>query len=254
MMPFAVGSLDGVVSTTSKLDRESVADWDVVIQVTDLAEPAIDRQAQTVTMHVDVADSNDNAPVFINTPYAPEFDRDIPVGTLILTIASTDEDIGINKPVRYVVSAFPTDTQSRFHLDPISGELRTTASLCDLAGGSTTQYKFGITATDTGLVSQTSAVDVDLTINDVNHFDPVFGQPAGYEGAVSEHDVSGTWVAQLTATDQDAACKARAISFSIISGDPAGMFNINAATGLVKIAADRVIQLNPRRYEMIVQA
>ncbi len=52
-------------------------------------------------MYVNVSDANNFAPVFDNTPYTGSVFEDVPIGTTVLVVAATDNDVGQNAQVSF---------------------------------------------------------------------------------------------------------------------------------------------------------
>lgn len=53
----------------------------------------------TATVYVNVSDANNFAPVFDNAPYTTSVFEDVPIGTTVLVVAATDNDVGQNAQV-----------------------------------------------------------------------------------------------------------------------------------------------------------
>lgn len=54
----------------------------------------------TATVYVNVSDANNFPPVFDNAPYTASIFEDVPVGTTVLVVAASDNDVGQNAQVR----------------------------------------------------------------------------------------------------------------------------------------------------------
>lgn len=81
----------------------------------------------------------------------------------------------------------------------------------------------------------TAFSEVVITVLDVNEHKPVFN-PLKYNVTISEAAVIGTSLLKLSATDQDAG-KNSHLEYSIVSGDPRGLFAVNS-DGIITVAKD----------------
>uniref|UniRef100_A0A8C5QSV8 Cadherin domain-containing protein n=1 Tax=Leptobrachium leishanense TaxID=445787 RepID=A0A8C5QSV8_9ANUR len=94
------------IVTTTVMDREKAAYYNITIKVTDRGSPPL---STTQTIRLDISDVNDNAPTFSKrtyTAYVPE--NNLP-GASIYTIQASDLDIGENAKITY--SIFSTNTE-----------------------------------------------------------------------------------------------------------------------------------------------
>ncbi|XP_046805505.1 cadherin-23 [Lucilia cuprina] len=128
----------------------------------------------TKTLDICISDFNDHAPVFIQplhntTVRVPE---NTTVGSLILQVIATDEDIGMNALVRYRLKPDPLGSYKLFELDAETGHLFLKESL---DRNKQKIHEIRIEAYDQGLPTSLSA-DLDLTIyiRNVNEYEPQF--------------------------------------------------------------------------------
>ncbi|XP_028617265.1 protocadherin-3-like, partial [Grammomys surdaster] len=84
--------------TEGPLDRESRAEYNITITVTDLGTPRLTTQ-HTIT--VQVSDINDNAPAFTQTSYTMFVHENNSPALHIGTISATDSDSGSNAHITY---------------------------------------------------------------------------------------------------------------------------------------------------------
>lgn len=75
-----------------------------------------------------------------------------------------------------------------------------------------------------------SCVQVYIEVEDVNDMAP-WPERAWYAAAVAEQCAAGTRVAQVRAHDADAAPAPANITYSIVAGNPDGLFSIDEHTG-----------------------
>lgn len=108
-----------------------------------------------------------------------------------------------------------------------SGIIRT---LTPLDRESVPHYWLTLCAEDHGLVPRHSCVQVFIEVLDVNDMVP-WPERAAYAAAVPEHCAAGTHVATVRAHDADAAASPANITYSIVAGNPDGLFSIDERTG-----------------------
>ncbi|KAL4226469.1 hypothetical protein ACF0H5_014452 [Mactra antiquata] len=86
-------SVTGEITVATALDRETVDNYNLVIEVIDGGSIPL---TATTTLTVIVSDVNDHDPLFINTAgYTFNHNEDIAVGTTIVTVTATDDDIDL---------------------------------------------------------------------------------------------------------------------------------------------------------------
>lgn len=101
---FKIDAKSGVIRTNIQLDRETIACYEMVIQVNDLAQPGLRKQSQTNVI-VKISDDNDNYPQFESKSYSVSIREDINYNEkpLIIQIKATDEDENLNAVLRYSI-------------------------------------------------------------------------------------------------------------------------------------------------------
>lgn len=82
----------------SALDRETTAEYKVVVTARDGGSPSL--QA-TATVSVEVADVNDNAPLFAQPEYTVFVKENNPPGAHIFSVSAVDADAQENALVSY---------------------------------------------------------------------------------------------------------------------------------------------------------
>ncbi|EHB16350.1 Protocadherin alpha-3, partial [Heterocephalus glaber] len=82
----------------SALDRETLSDYEVVVTARDRGSPSL---WATATVSVEVADVNDNAPVFAQPEYTVFVKENNPPGSHIFTVCARDADAQENALVSY---------------------------------------------------------------------------------------------------------------------------------------------------------
>lgn len=247
---FSIDPKTGIVRTLKKLeclrpcDDASVARCQtkrcfITIEASDNGQPAPQQAQAYIT--VILIDENDHDPV-INFRYFPKdapyamVDESALENSLVAIVSVSDQDDGINGETNVQITAgnqlehFSLKKQFTFHAVKVSGRIdREVIS----------KYNLTIVAHDLGSPSRSSTAFLIIIVNDINDHEPKF-QQSQYRAELSELVAVGSFVAGMTATDNDTGINAQ-ITYSIVSGNELGWFVINSATGLVttQTALDR---------------
>ena len=154
--PFVVDPATGVLTVQGSLDRERLASYNITVEIIDHGVPQLTGTARVL---VTVGDVNDNSPQFDQTMYIVEVPENVPNGTVIANITSTDADAGLDGQISYYVSQTLPFSINEY------GELYTTGSL-DFETAAV--YRFEVTARDGGQVSRSSTVNVTVDVININ--------------------------------------------------------------------------------------
>ncbi|XP_055454688.1 protocadherin-3-like, partial [Psammomys obesus] len=153
------------VVTEGALDRESRAEYNITISVSDMGSPRLTTQ-HTIT--VQVSDVNDNAPAFTQSSYALSVRENNSPALLIGTIRATDSDSGPNAHITYSLLP-PNDQQlaltSLISINADNGQLFALRAL-DYEALKT--FEFRVAATDQGSPALSSQVLVRVLVLDDN--------------------------------------------------------------------------------------
>lgn len=226
--------------------------YGVTVRATDGGQPALWSEA-TLIVEVEDVDENAHAPVFReHAVLAAAVREDAPRGHVVLDAAATDADPpGRDSRLAYYIVAgsgmahfsvddagtvtpapphHPPARSSRLARSPqicIAGIIRT---LTPLDRESVPHYWVTLCAQDHGLVPRHACVQLYIEVEDVNDLAP-WPQRAAYSASVAEHAAAGTAVSRVLCEDGDAAPAPPAIRYSIVAGNPDGLFSIDEATG-----------------------
>ena len=170
-------------------------------------------------VNVEVADVNDNAPVFDDEAYHAAVNETVAVGTSVLRVRATDADDGENAAVVYSIVA--GDDRRQFAVDNTTGIVTTARqpllcpAACSPSAGAATDQKpcrskrctLTVKAADSGRPYPLSAFAyVHVALADVNDHGPVIwfrnqepGRPLVVDESASEGDV----VEAVSVTDDD---------------------------------------------------
>ncbi|KYO29743.1 prestin isoform B [Alligator mississippiensis] len=219
---FSISTQGGVGLITLSLPLDYKQDRSYVLAVT-----ASDRTLHDIChVHINITDANTHRPVFQSAHYSVSVNEDRPVGSTIVVISATDDDVGENARITYYLE----DNIPQFRIDPDSGAITLQAEL-DYEDQVT--YTLAITAKDNGIPQKADTTYVEIMVNDVNDNAPQFVS-AHYQGIISEDATPFTSVLQISATDRDAHTNGR-VQYTFQNGeDGDGDFTIEPTSGIIR--------------------
>ncbi|XP_058044049.1 cadherin-23 [Ahaetulla prasina] len=185
---------------------------------------------------INLVNENDNRPVFSQILYNVSLFENATVGTTILRVLATDNDVGSYGKVSYYFS----DDPDRFSLDKDLGIITLVARL-DFE--TTQRYTLTVIARDGGGEETTGRVRINIL--DVNDNIPTF-QKDSYLGALRENEPSVTQVVRVRASDEDSSPNNQ-IAYSIVYASAfKSYFDITLSEGYGVISVIR-----PLDYEQV---
>ncbi|XP_051891479.1 protocadherin Fat 1a isoform X7 [Pristis pectinata] len=223
---FDVDKLSGALRIVHKLDFEKKQFYNLTARAKDKGRPV--SLSSTCYIQVEVVDVNENlyAPVFPFFVANGSVSEDVPIGTSVMTITAYDNDSGRDGEVRYSIR--DGSGLGVFTIDEEKGIIKT----ADLLDHETiSHYWLTVYATDLGVVSLFSFIEVYIAVGDVNDNAPQTSEPVYYP-EVMENSPKDVSVVQIEASDPDSSSSDR-LSYKITSGNPQGFFIINQETGLI---------------------
>ncbi|XP_030572028.1 cadherin-87A [Drosophila novamexicana] len=173
---FSIDAYTGnvMVANASILDREQLKELTLSVVAQDKA-PATVQKSATATIHINVLDVNDNAPVFTRTVYNSTVSENAAYQppAALLQVQAIDLDEGLYGDVRYIITA--GNELALFKLDAQSGIIYPAQSLAGKHG----VYELLISARDTqGSGTMESTARAIITVLRVNRHRPEFVIPA----------------------------------------------------------------------------
>ncbi|XP_043256897.1 cadherin-related tumor suppressor [Colletes gigas] len=224
---FALDGLSGQLTTKIGLDRETTAEYRILVIAKDQGSPP---QTSTATVVLTLEDVNDNSPVFYPWRYLMPIPEDAPPGTTVGKVTATDADARENAQVRYTLES---GGEGLFAVDERTGEIALQGSL---RVAHKTLYELKISAKDTGdrTASRNALVEI-IREEDLETLE--FDTYNGYEFRVAEDrgecssmpSVFGRNVGTVQVTQYGAS----KVSYAMVYGDPKGSFKIDETTGTI---------------------
>ncbi|XP_076005220.1 protocadherin Fat 4 [Genypterus blacodes] len=115
---FSINPATGQIITSSLLDREDRANYQLLVVSTDGGQPQ--GLSSSATVSVMVADINDNPPRFHHHPYVTHIPASTAAGSLVFSVTVTDEDSGSNAQLHYSLMGRNAE---KFKIDPVRGAI-----------------------------------------------------------------------------------------------------------------------------------
>lgn len=196
---FVDGTSDVKLEITGDLDRETQDTYTVVIVAEDGGDPKL---TGTMTVNVNIDDTNDNPPVFEYTLYNITINETIEPGEEIIQIRAEDADIGINSEIAYGISKNQIGkVQELFAINESSGVLYVKKKF--ESGG---QYRVIVEASDQGAQPLMTQAVVVVTVLDSDNNPPEIKVNLFSDtgiATISEYADIGTVVAHIRLIDTD---------------------------------------------------
>lgn len=205
---FKVDSRTGQVTTSTKLDRELMDVHYFRVVATDDSFPP---RSGTTTLQINVQDCNDHGPTFEAEQFEASIREGATVGSTVITLRATDQDIGKNAEIEYGIQSVnggeqqSSESESQaFRIDGRSGVVSTRGTLDRETND---LYTLVVTATDNASPQserKSATATVIVKVLDDNDNYPQFSERS-YTVQVSESQWGdeNNVVATIKATDAD---------------------------------------------------
>ncbi|XP_045295488.1 cadherin-23 isoform X2 [Leopardus geoffroyi] len=214
----------GKVIANRTVDYEEVHWLNFTVRASDNGSPP---RAAEIPVYLEIVDINDNNPIFDQPSYQEAVFEDVPVGTIILTVAATDADSGNFALLEYSLG----DGEGKFAINPATGDIYVLSSL-----DREKKDHYILTALakdnpgDIASNRRENSVQVVIQVLDVNDCRPQFSKPQ-FSTSVYENEPAGTSVITMMATDQDEGSNGE-LAYSL-EGPGVEAFHVDIDSGLV---------------------
>uniref|UniRef100_A0A8C4TST1 Cadherin EGF LAG seven-pass G-type receptor 1 n=1 Tax=Falco tinnunculus TaxID=100819 RepID=A0A8C4TST1_FALTI len=228
---FYIHSFSGAIDLINPLDYETIREYTLRIKAQDGGRPPLINSTGMVS--VQVVDVNDNAPIFVSTPFQATVLENVPLGYSVLHIQAVDADSGENARLEYKLIEMASSTGGApvagdsgfpFQINNSTGWITVAA---ELDRETVENYHFGVEARDHGVPVMTSSASVSITVLDVNDNNPTFTEKV-YHLRLNEDAAVGSSVLTLTAVDRDVNS---VVTYQITSGNTRNRFAITSQSG-----------------------
>uniref|UniRef100_A0A3B5M9F2 Cadherin domain-containing protein n=1 Tax=Xiphophorus couchianus TaxID=32473 RepID=A0A3B5M9F2_9TELE len=217
---FYINSEKGEINVINPLDYEMIREYNLRIKAYDGGRPPLMNNTGMVVVRV--VDINDNAPMFVSTPFQATVLENVPLGYSVIHIQAIDGDSGENARLEYRL----TDTTPGFPFT-INNSTGWITVGEELDRETTDFYTFGVVARDHGRPAMSSSAIVSIMVLDVNDNVPAFTEKT-YSLKINEDAVVGTSVLTVTAVDRDINS---VVTYQIFSGNTRNRFSITSQSG-----------------------
>ncbi|XP_025244694.1 protocadherin beta-12 isoform X2 [Theropithecus gelada] len=223
------------LETERPLDRESRAEYNITITVTDLGTPRLKTEYNITVL---VSDVNDNAPAFTQTSYTLFVRENNSPALHIGSVSATDRDSGTNAQVTYSLLP-PQDPHlplaSLVSINTDNGHL---FALRSLDYEALQAFEFRVGATDRGSPALSSEALVRVLVLDANDNSPFVLYPLQNSSApctelVPRAAEPGYLVTKVVAVDGDSGQNAW-LSYQLLKATEPGLFGVWAHNGEVR--------------------
>lgn len=241
--PFTLGTVDGLLRVSGRIDRELQAEYTLAVVARDRGEPAL---STAMRLLVRVLDENDNSPVFDPKQYSASVAENASIGAMVLQVSATDIDEAANGRIRFSIAA--GDENRDFSISEDTGIVRVAKNL---NYERKVRYTLTVRAEDcAGDVAGNAAesrydmAELSIGITDINDNAPTF-LDSPYLAYVMENVIppNGGYVITVHASDADSPPFNSQVRYFLKEGD-ADLFRINASSGEISLlrALDREAQ------------
>lgn len=247
---FDIDRSTGSLVVARELDRETQSEYRLEVRALDTSAMN-NPQSSAITVRVDIADVNDNAPFWPQDPITITIAEDVDVGSSVYNFTARDVDAGNNGDLRYsLVKQFPN---SVFSVDALTGTL-ILASPLDYE--QLQEYTIVVKATDqsTNLTERLSAtVTARIVITDSNDNAPKFVLPSNQNVFFSDSVTVGMLVGHVVAVDSDSGDNGR-VTYVIASGNEGNHFSLGYDNGIITLAKPLKFSENTKSFTLNISA
>uniref|UniRef100_A0A3B3HDS8 Cadherin domain-containing protein n=1 Tax=Oryzias latipes TaxID=8090 RepID=A0A3B3HDS8_ORYLA len=240
------------VVSTGQLDRELVSDYNITISATDEGSPPL---SSSKTVHLSVADINDNPPVFEEQSYSAYVSENNQAGSTLCSVSARDPDWRQNGTVIYSLLAAEVNGAPVSSYVSVNGDTGLIHAVRSFDYEQLRSFQVQVMARDNGSPPMSSNVSVSVFISDVNDNSPQILYPAP-EGSsfmtelVPKAAHGGSLVSKVIAVDADSGQNAW-LSYHIVKSTDPGLFTIGLHSGEIRTQRD-ISQSDSMKQNLIV--
>ncbi|XP_037833398.1 protocadherin gamma-A12 isoform X41 [Kryptolebias marmoratus] len=227
------------VVTTGQLDRELVSDYNITISASDEGSPPM---SSSKTVHLSVADINDNPPVFEEQSYSAYVSENNKAGSTLCSVTARDPDWRQNGTVIYSLLPGEINGAPVSSYVSVNGDTGVIHAVRSFDYEQFRSFKVHVMARDNGSPPLSSNVSISVFVSDVNDNSPQILYPAP-EGSsfmtelVPKAAHGGSLVSKVIAVDADSGQNAW-LSYHIVKSTDPGLFNIGLHSGEIRTQRD----------------
>ncbi|KAM9849734.1 protocadherin beta-15-like [Aulostomus maculatus] len=225
--------------TTGHLDREVVSDYNITIRATDEGSPPL---SSSKTVHLSVADINDNPPEFEEQSYSAYVSENNKPGSALCSVSARDPDWRQNGTVIYSLLGGEVNGAPVSSYVSVNGDTGLIHAVRSFDFEQFRSFKVQVMARDNGSPPLSSNVSVSVFISDVNDNSPQILYPAPEGNSFMTELVpkgahGGSLVSKVIAVDADSGQNAW-LSYEIVKSTDPGLFSIGVHSGEIRTQRD----------------
>ncbi|XP_053422774.1 protocadherin gamma-A12 isoform X8 [Nycticebus coucang] len=224
--------------TDTILDREQVPSYNITVTATDQGTPPLSTETH-ITLNV--ADTNDNPPVFPQASYSVYIPENNPRGASLVSVTAHDPDCAENAQITYSLAENTLQGQAVSSYVSINSDTGVLYALHSFDYEHFRDLQLQVMACDRGDPPLSSNVSLNLFVLDQNDNVPEILYPAvptdgstGLELAPRSAE-PGYLVAKVVAVDRDSGQNAW-LSYRLLRASEPGLFLVGLHTGEVRTA------------------
>ncbi|XP_062874781.1 protocadherin Fat 4 [Trichomycterus rosablanca] len=216
---FSINPATGQIITSSLLDRETRASYELLVVASDGGHPT--PLSSSATVSVVINDVNDNPPRFHHHPYVTHIPASTAPGSLVFAVTVTDEDSGSNAQLHYSLSGRNSD---KFIIDPLRGAITAGERL-----SGTSEVTFTVRVKDGGSGPKSDSTTVTVRFVSGGDFPKIRIKEKSF--TFLENQALNTVVTKVSGQ----STRAGSLSYYIASGNLDGAFHIDQLSGELSI-------------------
>ncbi|XP_017905721.1 PREDICTED: protocadherin gamma-A8 isoform X6 [Capra hircus] len=224
--------------TWKYLDREKISMYNITVAASDLGTPPLSTE---IHIALQVADINDNPPIFPHASYSAYIPENNPRGASIFSVTAHDPDSGSNAQVTYSLTKGGSMVAPLSSYVSINSDTGVLYALHSFDYEQIQDLQLLVTASDNGDPQLSSNVSLSLFILDQNDNVPEILYPMlptdgsmGVELAPRSAE-PGYLVTKVVAVDRDSGQNAW-LSYRLLKASEPGLFTVGLHTGEVRTA------------------
>uniref|UniRef100_A0A673VQN2 Cadherin domain-containing protein n=1 Tax=Salmo trutta TaxID=8032 RepID=A0A673VQN2_SALTR len=238
--------------TTGELDRELVSDYNITITATDEGSPPL---SSSKSVHLSVADVNDNPPVFEEQSYKAHVTENNKPGASVCSVTARDPDWRQNGTVIYSILPGEVNGVPVSSFLSVNGDTGVIHAVRSFDYEQFRSFKVHVVARDNGSPPLSSNVTVSVFITDVNDNSPQILYPAPEGNSFMTELVpkaahGGSLVSKVIAVDADSGQNAW-LSYHIVKSTDPGLFTIGLHSGEIRTQRD-IFESDSMKQNLIV--
>nr|XP_061793153.1 protocadherin beta-16-like [Nerophis lumbriciformis] len=238
--------------TTGQLDRELVPDYNITISATDEGTPPL---SSSKSLHLSVADINDNPPAFEEEFYSAYVSENNKAGSTLCSVSARDPDWRQNGSVIYSLLAAEVNGAPVSSYVSVNGDTGVIHAARSFDYEQTRSFQVHIMARDNGSPPLSSNVSISVFVSDLNDNSPQILYPAPDGNSfmtelVPKAAQGGSVVSKVIAVDADSGQNAW-LSYHIVKSTDPGLFSIGLHSGEIRTKRD-ILETDSMKQNLIV--